>query len=255
MKVLPIATLVEKIATGEVTSYEVVSHYLEVIKEKNGEINAIVTINENALEEAKKADEAVKNGKTVGPLHGIPFTCKDSFKTVGVRTTSGSKKLKDYIPQKDAEIVKQLKAFGAILLAKTNLPELAQDLQTENHLFGKTNNPHNSNYTSGGSSGGEAAAVASGMSPLGIGSDIGGSIRVPAHYCGVAAIKPTEHLLSTDGHIPPLPNSGMTIDYLIHSGIIAKNSSDLHYVLSTIKGTKPQAPIGAFRKSKILWSQ
>src|SRR5581483_396831 len=176
----------QAICQRDVSSVEVVKVLLDRITRFNPRLNAIVTLDgENALARAEEADAALSRGNSWGPLHGIPITIKDSLTTAGLRTTSGHPDLSNYIPTRDATVVARLRAAGAIILGKTNLPTLARDVQTDNPVFGRTNNPWNLDYTPGGSTGGGAAAVAAGLTPLDIGSDIGGSLRVPAHYCGV----------------------------------------------------------------------
>ncbi len=141
-------------------------------------------------------------GEPVGPLQGVPLTIKDTIATAGIRTTSGSRVRKDFIPSADATSVARLKAAGAIILGKTNTPEMAIPYETDNPIFGRTNNPYDERLTSGGSSGGEAAAIAACLSPGGVGSDLSGSIRVPAHFCGIVGLKPTSGRIPMDGHVP-----------------------------------------------------
>ena len=141
-------------------------------------------------------------GHEIGPLQGVPLTIKDTIDTAGLRTTSGSRLRADHIPDRDASVVARLKAAGAIILGKTNTPEMALPYGTDNPIFGRTNNPHNHDRTPGGSSGGAAAAMAAYLSPAGIGSDLSGSIRVPAHFCGIAGLKPTTGRVPMDGHTP-----------------------------------------------------
>ncbi|MDA3864836.1 MAG: amidase [Deltaproteobacteria bacterium] len=258
--------LADKISAGELSSEEVVKSFIKQIKKYNSRINAVVTLNEKqALKNAKLADRALKNKESIGPLHGVPFTVKDSFQTRGVKTTSACKLLGDYIPDQDAEVVKRLLNAGAILLAKTNLPKLAMDTQSDNKIFGATNNPWNIKYTAGGSSGGEAAAVASGMSPLGIGSDIGGSVRIPAHFCGVYALKPTNDLVPMQGHIPPLPQQANYVRHLATAGPITRSLNDLELAFQVISNSNqssseypplelPQAKAKPLNQLKIAWN-
>lgn len=225
------------IRNREISSLELVNLLLERIEALNSDLNAVVTINDKEVrEEAIKADKALKKDVCWGRLHGVPFTVKDAFETSGLRTTSSSKLLFDYIPKEDATVVARLKQAGAIILGKTNMPELAMDAQSISPLFGRANNPWNHLYTPGGSTGGGAAAVAAGLSPLEIGSDIGGSIRFPAHCCGVFGLKPTEHLVSMAGHIPPLPGAKQTIRHFNTCGPIARSVDDLRLALEIIAG-------------------
>lgn len=198
--------LAQMIREKEVSAVEVLEAYLKQIDKHNSKLNAIATLDaERAITRAKEADEALAKGENWGALHGVPITIKDTFETAGLRTTAGYKPLTNYLPHQDAIAVERLKAAGAVIMAKTNCPTLAADHQTNNLVFGRTNNPWNINYTPGGSTGGGAAAVAAGLSPLELGSDGGGSIRQPAHCCGIFGFKATDRLVPTLGHLPELP--------------------------------------------------
>src|SRR5947207_8017582 len=177
--------LASLIRTREISPVEVAKALLSRIDRLNPSLNALVTPSPSFLEEAKKAETAVIRNEALGPLHGVPFTVKDTIDTAGLRTTSGSAMRVDNVPTEDAPAVARLKAAGAILLAKTNAAELAMDYTADNPVFGRTNNPHDFSRTPGGSSGGDAAALATCLTPLGVGSDLAGSIRIPAHFCGV----------------------------------------------------------------------
>jgi Asp-tRNA(Asn)/Glu-tRNA(Gln) amidotransferase A subunit family amidase len=179
-----------------------VEAYLQRIEQINPRLNAIVTLAGDVLDRAQAAADAVSSGSALGLLHGLPVTVKDTIDTAGILTTSGSRILSKHIPAHDAVAVAWLKAAGAIILGKTNVPEMAIPYETNNPIFGRTNNPHNLEKTCGGSSGGEAAAIAAHLSPAGIGSDLSGSIRVPAHFCGVVGLKPTTARIPLDGHTP-----------------------------------------------------
>jgi amidase len=197
---LPAHTLAQGIRDRTFSSLEVLQAHLQQIQAHNGELNAIVTLDEeNALRKAKEADNALANGASWGALHGVPVTIKDFLETANLRTTANYEPLANYIPQQDATVVQRLRSAGAIILGKTNLPKLSQGFQTDGEFLGRANNPWNLAYTPGGSSGGGAAAVAAGLSPLDIGGDIGGSIRIPAHFCGIYGLKPTEHRVSNAG--------------------------------------------------------
>ncbi len=192
--------LADNIRSGKLISYEVVAAFLEQIEKYNVTYNAVVTLNKTeALKRAQEADIALSKGVIWGKLHGVPITIKDNFRTKGILTTADYKPLKNNIPQNDAEIVKLLQAEGAIIIGKTNLSVLAMDMQANNPIFGKTNNPWNITKTSGGSSGGCAAALATGMTPLSFGNDLAGSIRLPASYCGVYGFKPSFGVVSLEG--------------------------------------------------------
>lgn len=173
-------------------SLELLDCYLERIDRLNGPINAVVTLDaERARAEAKHLDDRAARGDFAGPLHGLPMTVKDALETAGMRTTSGAPDLSGHVPGRDADAVARLRAAGAVIFGKTNLPLYAGDLQTFNDVFGTTNNPWDATRTPGGSSGGAAAAVAAGLTSLELGSDLAGSIRLPAHFCGVYGHKPS----------------------------------------------------------------
>ena len=238
---LPAHQIAQLIRERTVSSVEVLEAHLAQIALHNPQLNAIVTLDiENAYQRAKKADETLTQGNIWGGLHGVPITIKDSLETKGIRTTSSYEPLANYVPTQDATVVARLRAAGAIILGKTNLPKLTGDFQTNSPLFGRTNNPWNLEYTPGGSTGGGAAAVAAGLSPLELGSDLGGSIRVPAHFCGVFGLKPTEYRVSTFGHIPELPGKPKTIRHLQTIGPLARCVEDLRLCLSLIEEPQVQ---------------
>lgn len=197
--------LVALISSRAVAPVEVVEAHLRRIEQVNPALNAIVTIAEDAIDRARLCEAALMSGNDVGPLHGLPVTVKDTIDTAGLRTTSGSRIRAHHVPERDAVSVARLKAAGAIILGKTNTPEMAVPYETDNLVFGRTNNPHARHRTPGGSSGGEAAAIAACLSPAGLGSDLSGSIRVPAHFCGIAGLKPTAGRVAMDGHTPATP--------------------------------------------------
>ncbi len=199
---LPASKLAEMIRAGEVTSRQTVEVHFTQIKDQNPTYNAIVTLNEaGALAQADQADQAKRAGKTCGPLHGVPITIKDTYRVKGSRTTAGYLPLKDHIPDTDAVAVQLLKGAGAVIIGRTNTPTLAMDMQTDNPIFGKTNNPWDVERTPAGSSGGCATALATGMTSLSLGSDLAGSIRLPASFCGVYGLKPTHGVVSFEGHV------------------------------------------------------
>ncbi len=234
--------LARKIRSRELTSLEVVDAFLSQIYAYNPQLNAIVTVNDKkARERAKAADEALAKGQLWGPLHGVPITIKDHLATKGVKTTSGYPPLADYIPEFDATVVARLENAGAIILGKTNMPVLGVDFQTNNPIFGRTNNPWDLERTPGGSTGGGAAAVAAGLSPLEIGSDIAGSIRIPSHFCGIFGLKPTENFVSAAGSTPGLPKREFdSIRHLFSIGPLARSIDDLKLAFSLIAGADPQ---------------
>jgi amidase len=184
--------LANAIRTKQLSSKSIVEAHLEQIAKVNPKLNAVVQLTaDSARKEADEADAALARGEIKGPLHGVPVTIKDTLETSGVICTGGTKGRANYVPSADATAVARLRAAGAIILGKTNVPELAGAIETDNLVYGRTNNPYDLARTPGGSSGGEAAIVAACGSPLGLGTDAGGSIRIPAHFCGLAAIKPT----------------------------------------------------------------
>jgi aspartyl-tRNA(Asn)/glutamyl-tRNA(Gln) amidotransferase subunit A len=222
--------LAELIRTKQVSPVEVVKAHLDRIEAVNPKVNAIATLADGALEAAKRAEAAIMAGATVGALHGVPFTVKDSIDTAGVPTQRGSPIFKGRIPDTDATAVARIKAAGGILLAKTNLPEFATSIETDNLLTGQTNNPWNLDYTPGGSSGGESAAIAAGMSPLGIGSDLSISTRGPAAHTGIVGLKATHGRVPLTGHWPRAPRR------LWHIGPMARSVRDVALAYSIIAG-------------------
>jgi aspartyl-tRNA(Asn)/glutamyl-tRNA(Gln) amidotransferase subunit A len=196
-------TLATLIATKQVSSREVVQAHLDRIAKVNPKVNAIVTLlAEDALRDAEAADKAVAAGAELGALHGVPFTIKDSLDTAGIPTQRGTKLFAGFLPDTDATAVARFKAAGAIPLAKSNLPEFSGWTETDNLVTGRTNNPWNLDRTPGGSSGGESAAIASGMSPIGIGSDVAISVRGPAAFTGISALKASHGRIPYTGHFP-----------------------------------------------------
>lgn len=222
--------LAELIGTGEVSSVEVVQAHLDRIEATNPRINAVVTLAGGALDAAKAADEERARGERVGPLHGVPFTVKDGFDTAGVLTQRGSPIFAGRVPDTDATGVARLKAAGGILLAKTNLPEFSYWVESDNLLTGRTNNPWDLDRSSGGSSGGESAAIAAGMSPLGLGSDLSISVRGPAADTGIAALKPTHGRIPMTGFWPRAPRRDW------HAGPMARTVRDLVLAYSLLAG-------------------
>lgn len=238
---LPAHQLAAMIRDREVSAVEVLEAHLKQIAHHNLSLNAIVTLDaQGAMQRAKAADEALARGELWGPLHGVPVTVKDYLATVGLRTTCAHASLANYIPDQDATSVARLRSAGAILLGKTNLPTLALGIQTDSDLLGRANNPWNLNYTPGGSSGGGAAAIAAGLSPLELGGDGGGSIRIPAHFCGVFGLKPTLHRVSYQGVVLGLAESRGWREMAV-IGPLARSVADLRLCLSVIEGADPRA--------------
>jgi Asp-tRNA(Asn)/Glu-tRNA(Gln) amidotransferase A subunit family amidase len=228
--------LAELIRTRGVSPVEVVEAHLRRIDELNPGLNALVTLAPDALDRAREAESAIMRGGQVGPLHGVPLTIKDTIETKGLRTTSGSLVRAQFVPDEDAQAVARLKAAGAILLGKTNVAEMAMTYEADNPLFGRTNNPHDLTRTPGGSSGGEAAAIAACLSPAGLGSDLMGSVRVPAHFCGILSLKPTTGRVPASGHFPSATGPFSLGACL---GPMARHVEDLRLLLSVLAGLDP----------------
>lgn len=231
--------IARSIRSREISPVEIVQAHLDRIMAVNHKLNAVVTMTDDALDRAREAETAVTSGEALGPLHGVPFTAKDTFDTAGVRTTIGSLLYKDNVPALDSTIVNRLKQAGAILVGKTNVPEFALDGQTNNRVFGRTNNPWNLEHTTSGSSGGAAAALATGMTPFEIGSDVGGSIRIPASYCNVVGFKPTHGRVPLTGHNPA------AIQRYMHTGPMSRTVRDNALILNIIAGADGYDPFAS----------
>ncbi len=233
-------TLAKQIRAGELSSREVVEACLERIEAVNPKINAVVQLAAGrAREEADQLDRDAASGRFHGPLHGVPITLKDSLDTAGIVTTGGTLGRKDHVPQQDAPVVARLRNAGAVLLGKTNTPELTFSGETCNLIYGRSSNPFDLARSPGGSSGGAAAIIACGGSALELGSDTGGSVREPAHLCGVAGIKPTSGRTPRTGHIVPW---GGVLDGLTQIGPIARYVEDLALALPIICGPDGRDP-------------
>ena len=219
------------------SSLEALEAYLARIAEHNPALNAIITLDEEgARRRAAESDAALARGEMWGPLHGVPMTLKDSHSTGGMRTTAGHPPLADYTPAEDGTVAARLKGAGAIIIGKTNVPPLLMDIQSNNDIFGRTSNPYNLERTPGGSSGGAAAALAAHLTPLEIGSDMAGSVRIPAHFCGVFGLKTTEGRVSMHGHIPDLPGAVRGFRMMESIGPLARSVEDLELGFRIIAG-------------------
>ena len=229
------ATAIAKaIISKKISSEEITKIFLDRINDVNPKINAVVQLaTEQALTLAITADEMLAKGGDLGPLHGVPITVKDSFDTTGIISTAGTLGRSKYIPEKDAVVVHRLKQAGAIVMGKTNTPELTLAGETINLVYGETNNPYNLSHSPGGSSGGAAAIVSAGGSSFDIGTDTGGSIRNPAHACGICGIKPTSGRVPRTGHIISFNGYDQS---LTSAGPIARNVEDLIRILPIISG-------------------
>ena len=264
---MPAHELAELILKRSLTSTEVVDAYLEQIRLYNPKLNAIVTLDEKgARKRAKEADEALAKGMIWGPLHGVPVTIKDNYATAGIRSTNSDPAHADFIPDYDATAVARLKAAGAIIVGKENLPVKAMDFQTNNPVFGLTSNPWDTDLTPGGSTGGGAAAVAAGLTPISLGNDIGGSIRIPSHFCGIYGLKPTENMVSKFGVPPRPPKTDIrSVRHLVSDGPLARSIDDLQLCLEVIAGPDVrdvdvpsvaliEPPVKPLKELRIAWT-
>ena len=220
-----------------VSASEALEMYLARIARHNPALNAICTLDESgARRGAREADAALARGELWGPLHGVPMTIKDALETAGLRTTGGYPPLADYVPPKDATAVARLRAAGALLMGKTNVPPLSADGRADNPIFGRSNNPWNLERTPGGSTGGGSAAVSAGLSAFDVGSDLAGSVRMPAHWCGLFGLKPTEGRVPNSGHIPEVPGTPHAVRHMNVLGPLARSVEDLELILKIIAG-------------------
>jgi amidase len=233
--------IAREIRSARLGCRQIVEACLERIEQVNPRINAVVQLaSARALREADDLDRMAAHEQFRGPLHGVPITIKDSLDTEGIVTTGGTLGRKDYLPDQDAPVVARLRAAGAVLLGKTNTPELTFSGETNNLIYGRTNNPYDLQRSPGGSSGGSAAIVACGGAALDLGSDTGGSIREPAHLCGIAGIKPTSGRTPRSGHI--VPWGGGALDSLTQIGPMARYVEDLSLALPLICGPDGRDP-------------
>jgi amidase len=239
----PASQLLQMLHSRQVSSAELVSAFIERIESLNHHVKSVVTLcEERAGEESDEADRRLSGREDIRPLEGLPITIKDSIETQGIRSTNGMKILEHHIPKEDAPTVARLRAAGAIIIAKTNIPEMAMDYDCDNLLFGSTNNPWHTGRVPGGSSGGEAASLASGMCALGLGSDYAGSIRVPAHFCGIVGLKPTWGTIPGTGHLPPSLAAPPPIAHMGTIGPMARYVDDLTLEYNLLRGPHPSTP-------------
>ena len=225
---------VEAIRKGEISSRELLELLIARIEKINPDLNAVITLDlEGARRLADEADAKLKDGELMGPLHGIPVTIKDALETKELRSTGGASELHNNIPSKDAAVVAAVKEAGAIVFGKTNLPRWSGDFQAFNEMFGTTVNPWDSGRVPGGSSGGAAAAVAAGLSSFEIGTDIGGSIRFPASFCGVFGHKPSWGVVPSTGYLDHEAGGTIEADINVH-GPIARSAGDLEMLLKVL---------------------
>ncbi len=239
---LSAVTLAAMIRDREVSSLEVVDAHLVRIDAVNARVNAVVEVRPDEVRaEARSADRAVHDGAALGALHGVPFTVKTNIDVAGYATTEGTVALRDVVADTDAPQVEHMRRAGAIVLARTNMPDLGLRVNTESSLYGATHNPWRRGVTAGGSSGGEACAIATGMSPMGLGNDLGGSLRNPAFACGIASIKPSRGRVPqgnrTAPFAPGLHNQAMSVE-----GVLARHVGDVRAGLEALKGSHPYDP-------------
>jgi amidase len=240
---LPATELAARIRARTISSVELLQHYLARIDRYNPTLNAIVVdIRDRALEDARAADAALARGDAHGPLHGVPMTFKESYDVAGTPTTWGFPAWRGNVAAEDAVAVQKMKAAGVVVFGKTNVPLMLADFQSYNDIYGTTLNPYDHSRTPGGSSGGSAAALAAGLTGLEAGSDIGGSIRNPAHFCGVFGHKPTWSLVWARGHTPPGDVRGASDIAVV--GPLGRSAHDLEVSLVTTAGPDPIAARG-----------
>ena len=236
--------LAAMIRDREVSSREVIQAHLDRAEAVNPHLNAIVRLlPDQALAAADAADRAVADGTGLGPLHGVPVTVKENIDLAGTPTTQGVPALAEAVAPVDAPQVERLRAAGAIPFGRTNLPDFALRVHTDSALHGLTRNPWNPQRTAGGSSGGEAAALATGMSPLGLGNDLGGSLRNPAHCCGVASIKPSTAAVPRATVIPPEDYWNISFQLMAVEGVMARRIADVRAGFTAIAGQHPRDPL------------
>src|ERR1043166_7863106 len=226
----------EQIARGSLSAESVVAAAIERIERLNPALNAVVTLNPRAMDDARALDRQIEAGENPGPLAGVPVGIKDVTQVAGLRTTFGSPLYRDHVPDEDALVVQRLRAAGAIILGKTNTPEFAAGGNTWNDVFGRTRNPWNPAKSAGGSTGGGAVALATGMIALAEGTDLGGSLRIPASFCGVVGLRPSP------GLVPTHP-ADWVWDTLQVTGPMARTAEDVALMLQAIAGPSPYAPL------------
>ena len=238
--------LAEAIRQKQVSCREVIQAHLDRIAAMNPQVNAVtVTLADSALVAAEQADAQLARGHPVGPLHGVPMTVKENINLMGSATTHGIVAFKDLMPRADSPHIAQLKAAGAIAIARTNMPDFGRRWHTDNALHGATLNPWDAGRTPGGSSGGDAVALATGMTPLGMGNDLAGSLRWPSQCCGTTALRPTLGRVPTD-RVPPgpgIPMQPLAIHLFGVQGPMARHARDLRLALASMSGPDPRDPL------------
>jgi len=240
---LPAVEMARQIRERKISPVDLVESHLAQIEKLNPKLNAFVQVDaERARQQARQAEDGVMRGNVVGPLHGVPISIKSSIEVAGLRCESGTKLRAGLVAGKDAPLVSRLRSVGAIILGNTNTPELLMAWETDNLLYGRTNNPWDLSRTAGGSSGGEAAAIAAGCSAGGVGSDGGGSIRVPAHFCGISGLKPTPGRIPATGHFPTSVGPFALLGVV---GPMARTVADLKLMFEVMQGPDHGDPYAA----------
>ena len=240
----PAYELARSVRDGEISSRELLDHFADRIARLNDAVNAVVTLDlDRARAAATRADDALARGEAVGPLHGLPITMKDAIETEGIRSTGGATELSDHVPTADAVAVQRVKAAGAIVFGKTNVPRWSGDLQTYNDIFGTTNNPWDFDRVPGGSSGGAATSVACGFTSFEVGTDIGGSVRIPSHCCGVFGLKPSFGVVPQRGYLDHVGGGTTDADINVF-GPIARSARDLDLLLDVLGGPVADDAVG-----------
>lgn len=240
MATWPAVDLAAAIRGRDISSRELLELYLDRIDRLNPAINAVVTLDaDRARAAADEADAALARGDAVGPLHGLPITIKDAIETEGIRSIGGAVELSDHVPVEDAPAVARLKDAGAIVFGKTNAPRWSGDIETFNEIFGGSSNPWNVDHITGGSSGGSAAAVAAGFTSFELGTDIGGSVRIPSHCCGVFGLKPSFGVVPQRGYLDHVGGGTTDADVNVF-GPIARSADDLDLLIQVLASPVPE---------------
>ena len=235
-------SLAAMIRRGDTTSREVLESHLERIEGVNASINAVAEVRpDEVLDAADAADARQRSGEPLGRLHGVPFSVKTNIDVAGYATTEGCVALRDFMASEDAPVVERMRAAGAVVLARTNMPDQGLRVNAESSLYGSTHNPWQRGRTAGGSSGGEAAAIASGMSPIGLGNDIGGSLRNPAYACGICSIKPSRGRVP-QGNPSTLVERPFNSQVMLVEGVLARHVADVRLGLEIVMGAHPHDP-------------
>jgi amidase len=229
--------LAKLIREEQATSTDIVKEHLDRIKERNSELNAFVSVFEDeALAVAAERDQQARQGKFLGPLHGVPVSIKEQFWIQGKKSTINAKMHKDFVAPADAVIVGRIRNSGAVILGQTNIPRLLTDNQVWGDIYPEGMNPYNTDCTPGGSTGGGAAALAAGLSPLELGGDLGGSVRCPANFCGLYGLKPTESTIPRHGNVPLRRNAKTSIAHMAQAGPLARTGGDIETLWKVIVG-------------------